>query len=121
MIVRERQEEHQKELERCIIELERKRAQSAKLSQKFKVRVQEVPVQPGMFSVHTRHMWRVLFQTCVKVPQVDINLEDRQEPEGGDVIRGEFTISQKPSMAMKGGEALITFEEESGNISSIHD
>lgn len=65
-------------------------------------------------------MRRVLFQTHVKVPQVDINFEHLQEQEGGDMIRGEFTISQKLSMCMKGEQALITFEDERGNISSIH-
>lgn len=66
-------------------------------------------------------MWHVFFQTHVKVPQIDINFEQIQEQEGGDLIRGEFTISQKPSMRMKGGEALITFEEERGNITLVHD
>lgn len=63
---------------------------------------------------------RVLFQTCVKVPPVDINFEQLQEQEGGNVLRAEFTISQKPSMRVMGGEALITFEEENGENTSIH-
>lgn len=82
----EREKKHLKELEGCEAELEQKRAKSAILRKKFK--------------------------THVKVPQIDINFEQIQEQEGGDLIRGEFTISQKPSMRMKGGEALITFEEE---------
>ncbi|CAF95980.1 unnamed protein product [Tetraodon nigroviridis] len=75
------------ELEGCEDELQQKRAQTAKLRRKFK--------------------------TCVKVPPMDINFQHSEEQEGGDVIRGEFTISQKPSMRLRGGEALITFEKES--------
>lgn len=50
---------------------------------------------------------------------MDINYEEPGSQEGGDLIRGWFTISQKPSMCIKGGQVLITFEEEKGNQSII--
>lgn len=100
------------ELEGCENELQRKRAQTAKLRRKFKVRS-----TLECWRAHVTHVC-VLLQTCVKVPPVDINFQHSEEQEGGDVIRGEFTISQKPSMRLRGGEALITFEKESGKITS---
>lgn len=42
MILREREQKHLKELEGCAAELEQKRAKSAKLRTKFKVRIKEV-------------------------------------------------------------------------------
>lgn len=46
LIVSKRKEDHLKELERYEAELERRRAKTARLREKFKVRMKEV-IQPG--------------------------------------------------------------------------
>ncbi|XP_029699588.1 N-myc-interactor isoform X2 [Takifugu rubripes] len=73
-------------LESYEAELQRRRAESARLREKYK--------------------------NYIKVPQVDINYEEPGSQERGDLIQGWFTISQKPSMCIKGGQVLITFDEE---------
>lgn len=70
---------------------------------------------PGMLVRNTWHGWHILFQICLNVPQADINFNHRHEQQGGHLIRGAFNITQKPSILLKAGEALITFEEERGN------
>uniref|UniRef100_A0A674NBI0 N-myc-interactor-like n=1 Tax=Takifugu rubripes TaxID=31033 RepID=A0A674NBI0_TAKRU len=85
-------------LESYEAELQRRRAESARLREKYKVRIKE---------------------NYIKVPQVDINYEEPGSQERGDLIQGWFTISQKPSMCIKGGQVLITFDEEKGNQSII--
>ncbi|XP_066544157.1 N-myc-interactor isoform X2 [Amia ocellicauda] len=40
------------------------------------------------------------------------NSEDSEDSEDSVNIEGQFTIIQRPSITLKGGQALITFEEE---------
>lgn len=47
------------------------------------------------------------------IEQKEADETDEQEHAGQD-IKAVFTIIQRPSFLLKGGEALITFEEENG-------
>lgn len=49
------------------------------------------------------------------IEKMEEDESDEQERAGQD-IRAVFTIIQRPSFVLKGGEALITFEEEKGNV-----
>uniref|UniRef100_UPI0037E7B00C N-myc-interactor n=1 Tax=Semicossyphus pulcher TaxID=241346 RepID=UPI0037E7B00C len=69
--------------------LEAKKAESARLKQKFKIYAQ-IPDSEIEF-----------------IDQSDEQVEDNCQP-----IRGEFVISQRASAPLRGGQALITFEEE---------
>ncbi|XP_071381595.1 N-myc-interactor [Centroberyx affinis] len=70
-------------------ELESKRAEATKLKQKFKIYAQ-------------------ILDTKVKFTG-----REREESEhSGHKIQGVFTISQRPAVLLRGGQALITFEEE---------
>lgn len=45
--------------------------------------------------------------------------EENEAPEqerADQCIRAVFTIIQRPSLLLKGGEAIITFEEEKGKL-----
>ncbi|KAM9347746.1 N-myc-interactor [Symphorus nematophorus] len=71
--------------------LEAKRVESDKLKQKFKI--------------------------CVQIADTEIkfsgqNKEEQEDDGQTDQIRGVFAISQRPSVLLQGGQALITFEEE---------
>ncbi|XP_029980501.1 N-myc-interactor [Sphaeramia orbicularis] len=76
-------------LKRCQAELEAKRSESMKLRQKFKINAQ--------------------------IPDTEVKFTQQNKENGDDdtsAIRGVFTISQRPSVLLRGGQALITFEEE---------
>ncbi|XP_047227601.1 N-myc-interactor [Girardinichthys multiradiatus] len=82
----------QDKLSRCKAELEAKRAETSKLTQKFKIYAQ-IPNTD------------VKFLTCIK--------EEKEERDDScQSIRGVFTISQRTAVLLQGGQALITFEEE---------
>ncbi|KAM9365210.1 N-myc-interactor isoform 1-T3 [Pholidichthys leucotaenia] len=76
-------------LKKCKAEQDAKKAETAKLKQKFKIYAR-IP------------------DTEVKFvgPRKEGNVSDSQP------IRGVFTINQRASVPLKGGQALITFEEE---------
>ncbi|XP_062288402.1 N-myc-interactor isoform X1 [Scomber scombrus] len=76
-------------LRRCQTELEVKKTESAKLKQKFKIYAQ-IPDTEVKF-------------TCQNKEESD----DNNQP-----IREVFAISQRPTVLLQGGQALITFEEE---------
>ncbi|KAM6934613.1 N-myc-interactor [Xenentodon cancila] len=77
-------------LRRCQEELEDRRAEAIKLKQKFKISAQ-IP------------------DTEVKF----LKLHEGEEGVGPDQpIRGVFTISQRGAVLLKGGQALVTFQEE---------
>ncbi|KAL6101070.1 nmi [Pungitius sinensis] len=69
--------------------LEAKRAESTKLKRKFKIYTQ-VPDTGVEFKA-----------------QIKEEMDENSQP-----IRGVFTISQRPTVPLQGGQALITFEEE---------
>ncbi|XP_073329989.1 N-myc-interactor-like [Pagrus major] len=76
-------------LKRYQTELEAKRAESTKLKQKFKIYVQ--------------------------IPDTEVKFWGQNKDEREDdsqLIRGVFSISQRPTVLLQGGQALITFEEE---------
>ncbi|KAK5861618.1 hypothetical protein PBY51_023000 [Eleginops maclovinus] len=76
-------------LKRCQTELEAKRAETTKLKHKFKIYAQ--------------------------IPDTDVNFRSQYQEQIGDgsePIRGRFLISQRASVRLQGGQALITFEEE---------
>ncbi|KAI3355944.1 hypothetical protein L3Q82_004495 [Scortum barcoo] len=77
-------------LKRCQDELEAERAESTKLKQKFKV-------------------------ICAQIPDTEVKFSAQNKEEKEDnsqQIRGVFAISQRPTVLLQGGQALITFEEE---------
>ncbi|XP_075937174.1 N-myc-interactor [Anarhichas minor] len=76
-------------LKRCQAALEAKRAESTKLKQKFKIYAQ-IPDTEVEFSAQSKE-----------------ERDDNSQP-----IRGVFAISQRPTVLLQGGQALITFEEE---------
>ncbi|XP_024862725.1 N-myc-interactor isoform X2 [Kryptolebias marmoratus] len=57
-------------------------------------------------------------QICAQIPNTDVRFlapakEDTEECEdSSQLIRGVFTISQRAAVLLRGGQALITFEEE---------
>ncbi|GAA6219742.1 N-myc-interactor-like [Lates japonicus] len=76
-------------LRRCKAELDAKRAESTKLKQKFKI--------------------------CAQIPDTEVRFSAQDKEESDDdsqLIRGVFTISQRPTVLLQGGQALITFEED---------
>ncbi|XP_041806380.1 N-myc-interactor [Chelmon rostratus] len=76
-------------LRRYQAELEAKRTESTKLKQKFKISVQ--------------------------IPDTEVKFRGQNEDERVDdshIISGVFAISQRPTVLLQGGQALITFEEE---------
>ncbi|XP_042283269.1 N-myc-interactor isoform X1 [Thunnus maccoyii] len=73
----------------CQAELEAKRTDTAKLKQKFKIYAQ-IPDTEVKF-------------TCQNKEESDDNSQS---------IREVFAISQRPTVPLQGGQALITFEEE---------
>ncbi|XP_068428738.1 N-myc-interactor [Clinocottus analis] len=76
-------------LKKCQAALEAKRAESRKLKQKFKIYAQ--------------------------IPDTEVEFRAQSKEERGDSsqqIRGVFAISQRPTVLLQGGQALITFEEE---------
>ncbi|XP_026232056.1 N-myc-interactor [Anabas testudineus] len=76
-------------LKRCQAELNKKKAESTKLKQKFKIHAQ--------------------------IPDTDVKFSAQHKEEDNDVsqpIKGVFTISQRSTLILQGGQALITFEEE---------
>nr|XP_040057196.1 N-myc-interactor isoform X1 [Gasterosteus aculeatus aculeatus] len=69
--------------------LEAKRAESAKLKRRFKI------------------------YTQVPDTEVEFKAQSKEErDENSQPIRGVFTIGQRPTVPLQGGQALITFEEE---------
>ncbi|XP_026150926.1 N-myc-interactor [Mastacembelus armatus] len=76
-------------LSRCQAELEAKRAESNKLKQKFKIYGQ------------------------IPDTEVKFSAQDKEEDDDdSQPIRGVFTITQRATVLLLGGQALITFEEE---------
>ncbi|XP_074514366.1 N-myc-interactor [Sebastes fasciatus] len=77
------------ELKRCQAELEAKRAECTRMQQKFKIYAQ--------------------------IPDTEVEFKSQSEEDMDDdsqPIRGKFAISQRPTVLLQGGQALITFEEE---------
>lgn len=68
----------------------------------------------------TLYCW---FQIYVQIPEKKVKFTRKEEDsdDSGQHIKGVFTIAQRPSVLLKGGQALITFEEEkgTGNRTSI--
>uniref|UniRef100_W5U784 N-myc-interactor n=1 Tax=Ictalurus punctatus TaxID=7998 RepID=W5U784_ICTPU len=81
--------QHYKEL------LKSKKAETDNLQQRFKIKAQ-IPEKRLRFT---------------HIEQKEADETDEQEHAGQD-IKAVFTIIQRPSFLLKGGEALITFEEE---------
>ncbi|XP_029386326.1 N-myc-interactor [Echeneis naucrates] len=76
-------------LRRYQAELELKRAESTKLEQKFKIYAQ------------------------IPETEVRFNTQDKKEcDDDSQPIRGVFTIRQRSTVPLQGGQALVTFEEE---------
>ncbi|XP_035460766.2 N-myc-interactor isoform X2 [Scophthalmus maximus] len=76
-------------LKMCQDQLESKRAESTKLKQKFKIFVQ--------------------------IPDTEVRFSAQDKEESDDdsqPIRGVFIIEQRPTVLLRGGQALITFKEE---------
>ncbi|XP_034042667.1 N-myc-interactor [Thalassophryne amazonica] len=76
-------------LRRCHAALEDKRAESMILNKKFKI--------------------------SAALPAMEVNFSRQTTEDDGDgdqFIQGVFAISQKPAVILKGGQALLTFEEE---------
>ncbi|XP_010878232.2 N-myc-interactor [Esox lucius] len=70
--------------------LQAKRAESLQLQQRFKIHAQ-IPEKKLKFT----------------------NKIEKEDSDNGDEhIKGVFTITQRPTVILKGGQALITFEEE---------
>uniref|UniRef100_A0A8C7RGH5 N-myc and STAT interactor n=1 Tax=Oncorhynchus mykiss TaxID=8022 RepID=A0A8C7RGH5_ONCMY len=59
----------------------------------------------------TLYCW---FQIYVQIPEKKVKFTRKEEDsdDSGQHIKGVFTIAQRPSVLLKGGQALITFEEE---------
>ncbi|XP_051761284.1 N-myc-interactor [Ctenopharyngodon idella] len=79
-----------KELDDLRKKLQFKKAESDSLQRKFKIQA-KIPVKPVKF---TR------------------GLETGEGEERDDLVTSVFTVTQRPSFLLKGGQALITFEEE---------
>ncbi|XP_052378890.1 N-myc-interactor [Oncorhynchus keta] len=75
-------------LKKSQAKLQAKKSESATLQQRFKIYVQ-IPEKKVKF-------------TC----------KEEDSDDSGQHIKGVFTIAQRPSVLLKGGQALITFEEE---------
>ncbi|XP_049450830.1 N-myc-interactor [Epinephelus fuscoguttatus] len=76
-------------VKRCQADLEAKRVESTQLKQKFKIYAQ--------------------------IPDTEVKFSHQNKEEGDDdsqPITGVFAISQRPTVLLQGGQALITFEEE---------
>lgn len=59
----------------------------------------------------------------IEIPHTEVKFRDQNEEEKEDdsqLIRGVFAISQRPSVLLQGGQALITFEEEKGTCDFIY-
>ncbi|XP_060731722.1 N-myc-interactor isoform X2 [Tachysurus vachellii] len=82
----------QKKLQQCKEQLKTKKAETDNLQRRFKIKA-EIPEKRMRFT----HI------------QQEENESDENEAQD---IKGVFTIIQRPSFLLKGGEALITFEEE---------
>ncbi|XP_036815219.1 N-myc-interactor isoform X2 [Oncorhynchus mykiss] len=54
------------------------------------------------------------FKIYVQIPEKKVKFTRKEEDsdDSGQHIKGVFTIAQRPSVLLKGGQALITFEEE---------
>ncbi|XP_056280483.1 N-myc-interactor-like [Pseudoliparis swirei] len=89
LLLGERRQDLLNKLKKCQAALEAKRAESRKLTQKFKIHVQ--------------------------IPDTEVEFRARSKEESDDdsqPIRGVFGISQRPTVLLQEGQALITFEEE---------
>ncbi|XP_038150058.1 N-myc-interactor [Cyprinodon tularosa] len=80
-------------LKRSKAELEAQQAETSKLKQRFKI--------------------------CAQIPKTDVKFlarvpegEEEDRDDSGQSIREVFTISQRGAVLLRGGQALITFEEE---------
>lgn len=60
------------------------------------------------------------FQICAQIPETDVRFvapegeSGEESPCDGQPIRGVFTIVQRSGVPLRGGQALLTFEEERG-------
>ncbi|TSM60545.1 N-myc-interactor [Bagarius yarrelli] len=86
----------QKELQHLKQQLNLKKAETAKLQQRFKIKA-EIPEK------------KMRFTHVLKEQEED---ESAEQENAYQDIRAVFTIIQRPSYLLEGGEALITFEEE---------
>ncbi|XP_043088143.1 N-myc-interactor-like [Puntigrus tetrazona] len=75
--------------------LQLKREESDSLQRKFKIEAR-IPMKPVKFE-------RVLDRE---------ECDEDDDDDDGDQVRSVFTVTQRPSFLLKGGQALITFEEE---------
>lgn len=88
-------------LRRIQAELEARRAQSARLKQKFKICA---PVSDTQLTFTKK---------TEKREESDSDSDADADSDGdSDPVRGVFTISQRTALLLEGGQALITFEEE---------
>lgn len=59
-------------------------------------------------------------QICAQIPDTEVKFTCQNKEESDDnnqPIREVFAISQRPTVLLQGGQALITFEEEKGTHS----
>lgn len=76
-------------LKRCRAQLEAKKTESSKLQQKFKI--------------------------CAQIPDKDVEFikeNDGDKTSGDEPIQAQFSVCQQGALLLRGGQALITFEEE---------
>ncbi|KAI5107529.1 N-myc-interactor [Silurus meridionalis] len=92
--IRNTNQDLKNKLQLCNEQLKAKKTEMDNLQQRFKIKAQ-IP------------------EKKMKFTQVEQTEEDEfDEQEHDEYIRAVFTIVQRPSFLLKGGEALITFEEE---------
>ncbi|XP_029968667.1 N-myc-interactor [Salarias fasciatus] len=85
----ERKQKLLAQLKKLQDELQARKVQSSKLKQKFKI--------------------------CTQIPDTEVNFQKQHREESevyDDVAAGVFTIIKRVDVPLKGGQALITFEEE---------
>lgn len=108
-------------LKRYQDELESKGAESAHLKKKFKVGRQQTQQH---FSCNSIVDFVIQFATLTvqidaQILDTEVNFTGQEKDENEDSglqIKGVFTISQRPVVLLQGGQALITFEEEKGEV-----
>lgn len=64
----------------------------------------------------------VILQIHAEIPGTEVKFTHPMEEENdssSQTIRGVFSISQRPSILLQGGQALITFEEENGTDKAL--
>ncbi len=62
-------------------------------------------------------------QIYAQIPDTEVKFRAQNKEEREDdsqPIRGVFAISQRPTVLLQGGQALITFEEQNGTHDIIY-